>query len=121
VVGVVLGGEAQAYPLRWLDWHEVANDRLGGRAIAVVWCGFCASATAFSEEYAPGWARSYAASGLRQRGDRMLYDLETRTLWNVLTGSARHQRDGCAPAPLLPPQHWGLARAQLRDGCRLPR
>ena len=87
VVGVVLGGEARAYPLRWLDWHEVANDRLGGRAIAVAWCGFCASAMAFSAEDAPGGeARTFGASGLVQRGVRLMYDRETRTLWNELTG-----------------------------------
>lgn len=86
VVGVVLGGEARAYPLRWLDWHEVVNDRLGGRAVAVAWCGFCASAKAFAAEDGPGGARSFAASGLLQRGVRLMYDRETRTLWNELTG-----------------------------------
>jgi Protein of unknown function (DUF3179) len=86
VVGVALGGEARAYPLRWLDWHEVANDRLGGRPVAVVWCGFCASATAFAAEGGAAEPRSFAASGLLQRGVRLMYDRETHTLWNELTG-----------------------------------
>ncbi len=37
VLGVVVGGEARAYPLALLDWHEVVNDDLGGRSIAATW------------------------------------------------------------------------------------
>jgi hypothetical protein len=87
VVGIALGGETRAYPLRWLDWHEVANDRLGGRPIAVVWCGFCASAMAFAAD-GPGGAapRTFAASGLLQRSVRLMYDHQTKSLWNELTG-----------------------------------
>jgi hypothetical protein len=88
IVGVALGGEARAYPLRWLDWHEVANDELGGRAVAVVWCGFCASPRAFDAGAAGPGARRFAASGLVERSVRLLYDGETRTLWNELTGAA---------------------------------
>jgi hypothetical protein len=88
VIGVALGTEARAYPLRWLDWHEVANDALGGRAIAVVWCGFCASPRAFDLGAAGGARRRFASSGLIERSVRLLYDGETRTLWNELTGAA---------------------------------
>lgn len=102
IVGVALGGEARAYPLRWLDWYEVANDRLGGRDIAVVWCGFCASARAF-ERAAPGaGTRHFASSGLLQRSVRLLYDAETRTLWNELTGApALAPRARLDPLPAL--------------------
>jgi Protein of unknown function (DUF3179) len=86
VVGVALGGETRAYPLRWLDWHEVANDRLGGQPIAVVWCGFCASVMAFAADAPQGAARTFAASGLVQRSVRLMYDHQTKSLWNELTG-----------------------------------
>ena len=127
VVGVALGGEARAYPLRWLDWHEVANDRLGGRAIAVAWCGFCASATAFDAEDAAGRGpRSFAASGLVQRGVRLMYDRETRTLWNELTGlpALGGRRDGgrASRAAAGAAHHLGrLARAQPGDDGARPR
>ncbi len=35
VIGVEIGGEARAYPLRVLNWHELVNDTLGGVPIAV--------------------------------------------------------------------------------------
>ncbi len=36
-LGASLRGQARAYPLAELDWHEVVNDDLGGLAIAVTW------------------------------------------------------------------------------------
>lgn len=37
VIGVVINGEARAYPTRILNWHEAVNDRLAGSAILVTW------------------------------------------------------------------------------------
>lgn len=37
VIGVVLNSEARAYPTWLLNGHEIVNDRIGTRAIAVTW------------------------------------------------------------------------------------
>ena len=37
LIGVVEGGVAKAYPVRILSWHEVVNDTLGDRPIAVTY------------------------------------------------------------------------------------
>lgn len=37
VIGVVVGEEARAYPIRILNGHEIVNDDVGGRLIAVTW------------------------------------------------------------------------------------
>ncbi len=37
VVGVFLNGEAKAYPVRILNWHELVNDTVGGRPVLVSW------------------------------------------------------------------------------------
>jgi hypothetical protein len=37
VIGVALGKEAKAYPISVMGVHELANDRCGGKAIAVSW------------------------------------------------------------------------------------
>ncbi len=37
VLGVILNGEAKAYPVAILNWHELVNDRVGGRAVLVSW------------------------------------------------------------------------------------
>jgi hypothetical protein len=47
VIAVNLNGEAKAYPLQILIWHEIANDALGGVPIAVTFCPLCNSAFVF--------------------------------------------------------------------------
>lgn len=37
VLGVEIGGDARAYPIRILSRHEVVNDIVGGRPIAITW------------------------------------------------------------------------------------
>ncbi len=37
VVGVEIAGDARAYPLRILNWHELVNDRLGREPVLVTW------------------------------------------------------------------------------------
>ena len=37
VIGVSLGGETKAYPLRVLVWHEVVNDTVGGIPVVVTY------------------------------------------------------------------------------------
>ncbi len=37
VLGVALNGEAKAYPVRILNWHELVNDSVGGRPVLVSW------------------------------------------------------------------------------------
>ena len=47
VLGVVVNGEARAYPQQILNVHEVINDTLGGVPIAVTYSPWCASAKVF--------------------------------------------------------------------------
>lgn len=35
VIGLVVNGEARAYPIKILNWHEAVNDELGGEPILV--------------------------------------------------------------------------------------
>lgn len=37
VLGMVIGGDAHAYLLGLMSRHEIVNDQLGGRNIAVTW------------------------------------------------------------------------------------
>ncbi|MDX1532301.1 MAG: DUF3179 domain-containing (seleno)protein [Rhodothermales bacterium] len=37
VVALEIDGEARAYPLQILTWHEIVNDTVGGHPIAVTW------------------------------------------------------------------------------------
>ena len=37
VIGVVIKGEAKAYPIRVMSWHELVNDQIGGVPVLVSW------------------------------------------------------------------------------------
>jgi hypothetical protein len=37
VLGVFFKGEAKAYPVRILNYHELVNDSVGGRPVLVSW------------------------------------------------------------------------------------
>ncbi len=37
VIGVEINGDARAYPVGLLSSHEIVNDTVGGRALAVTW------------------------------------------------------------------------------------
>lgn len=47
VVTFKINGEARAYPLAILTWHEVVNDVVGGEPVIVTFCPLCNSALAF--------------------------------------------------------------------------
>ena len=40
-------GVARAYPLRYLMWHEIVNDVVGGEPVSVTYCPLCNSALVF--------------------------------------------------------------------------
>lgn len=37
VIGIAVSGEARAYPITVMGFHELANDRVGGLPITVCW------------------------------------------------------------------------------------
>ncbi len=85
VFGVSVNGEARAYPLRIMDWHEMANDVVGGVPLALAYCTLCGSGVLFRAE-AGGRRFEFGSSGFLFRSNKLMYDRQTRTLWNHLTG-----------------------------------
>lgn len=73
VAGVVVNGEARAYPLRLLEWHEVINDTLASQPIAVTYNPLCDSIVAFDRTIS-GETRSFGVSGLLLESNLLLYD-----------------------------------------------
>ena len=88
VGGLVVRGDARAYPLRILDWHELVNDVVGGVPVALTYCPLCGTAIAYARRTADGRLHTFGTSGLLFRSNKLMYDRETRTLWDQLTGEA---------------------------------
>lgn len=87
VAAVELGGAAKAYPIRILVWHEIVNDRLGGRPIAMTYCPLCNSTVAFDRRL-DGRLLDFGTSGNLRNSDLVMYDRQTESWWQQLTGEA---------------------------------
>jgi hypothetical protein len=84
VIGLVVGGEARAYPISILNWHELVNDSLGGEPVLVTWNPLCGAAAA----YARPDGSNFSVSGLFYASNLILYDRRSESLWSQLTGRA---------------------------------
>jgi len=88
VLVVEVGGQARAYPVQILVWHEIVNDRLGGRPIAVTYCPLCNSSLVFDREVeGVGLLRFGTTCNLRH-SDLVMWDDRTESWWQQLTGEA---------------------------------
>ena len=87
ILGVERNGEAKAYPVRILNWHEVVNDSVGGEPVSVTYCPLCGSGVTFSR-IVNGKRRSFGVSGLLYNSDVLLYDRESNSLWSQLLAKA---------------------------------
>jgi Protein of unknown function (DUF3179) len=85
VFGVSLNGEARAYPLRILDWHEMANDVVGGQSVALAYCTLCGAGVLYATDHG-GKTFTFGSSGLLYESNKLMYDRETDSLWNQMTG-----------------------------------
>jgi len=86
VFGIELNGEARAYPLRILDWHEMANDTLGGVPFSLAYCTLCSAGIPYAALASDGVSYDFGSSGLLMRSNKLMVDRQTRSLWNQFTG-----------------------------------
>lgn len=83
VLGVLHNGIAKAYPIAILNWHEIVNDRFGGRPVVVTYCPLCGSGVVYRSEI-DGRGLDFGVSGLLYNSDVLLYDRQTGSLWSQL-------------------------------------
>lgn len=81
------GGEVRAYPQKILNWHEIVNDEIGGNPVAVTFCPLCGSGLAFDRSF-EGEILEFGVSGKLHNNDLVMYDRNTNTLWQQITGEA---------------------------------
>ena len=87
LVQVRLGDDARGFPLGILIWHEIVNDTINGRPVAVTFCPLCNTAIAYERQVGER-TLDFAVSGLLRNSDLVMYDRSTETLWQQSTGRA---------------------------------
>ena len=87
VIVLEIDGEAKAYPLQILTWHEIVNDTLAGAPVSVTFCPLCNSALVFDRRL-DGEVYDFGVSGNLRNSDLIMWDRQTQSWWQQLTGEA---------------------------------
>lgn len=80
------GNVPRAYPIRYLTWHEIVNDQIGGVPVAVTFCPLCNSGITFDRRV-QGKLLSFGVSGKLRNSDMVMYDRETQSWWQQALGA----------------------------------
>ena len=86
VITVEIDGEApRTYPVRYLIWHEIVNDRIGDVPVAVTFCPLCNSGVTFDRRVGER-TLTFGVSGKLRHSDMVMYDRETESWWQQAVG-----------------------------------
>ena len=81
------GDVARAYPIQVLMWHEIVNDAIDDIPISVTYCPLCNAAIVFDRRV-DGKTLTFGTSGMLRKSDLVMWDRQTESLWQQLTGEA---------------------------------
>jgi hypothetical protein len=85
VISLEIDGDARAYPLQVITWHEIVNDTVGDVPVVVTFCPLCNSALVFDRRF-QDQVFEFGVSGLLRNSDLIMYDRTTESLWQQFTG-----------------------------------
>ena len=85
VFGLVVNGEARAYPKRILAWHEMAIDKIGGVDLTIVYCTLCGTVIPY-ESSVDGRTLQFGTSGLLYQSNKLMFDEGSNSLWSTFEG-----------------------------------
>jgi hypothetical protein len=104
VLGLYYQGEAKAYPISILDYHEVVNDRYGHDRVVISFCPLCGTGMAFNARV-DGRNLTFGVSGLLYNSDVLMYDKQTESLWSQIDQQAVSGPMKGASLSMLPIEH----------------
>jgi hypothetical protein len=87
VLALEVNGDARAYPLQILMWHEIVNDTVGGKPVVVTFCPLCNSGLVY-ERVVDGTTLDFGTSGKLYKSDLVMYDRQSHSLWAQMEGRA---------------------------------
>lgn len=122
VLAIEIDGEARAYPVQIMIWHEIVNDTIGSTPVAVTYCPLCNSAVAYDRRTA-GRVVTFGTSGMLWNSALVMYDRQTESLWSHFTGQAIAGMLAGAELATFPVATvpWGAWRNAHPDGLVLSR
>lgn len=111
------GQTPRAWPIRYLTWHEIVNDEVGGLPIAVTFCPLCNAGMIFDRRL-DGQVLSFGVSGKLRYSDMIMYDRQTESWWQQALGEAIVGKMTGQQLTQLPGwmESWGSFLARNPDG-----
>ncbi|MBL7873482.1 MAG: DUF3179 domain-containing protein [Cyclobacteriaceae bacterium] len=86
VLGVVINGEAKAYPIEIIGYHHQVRDTLGGEQVMVTYCTVCRTGRVFKPEV-DGEPETFRLVGM-DHFNAMFEDSRTKSWWRQANGEA---------------------------------
>jgi hypothetical protein len=86
VIGVVINGEAKAYPIQIIGYHHQVMDTIGNTPVMVTYCTVCRTGRAFSP-FVNGKMEYFRLVGM-DHFNAMFEDATTKSWWQQATGKA---------------------------------
>ena len=87
VIALELSGDARAYPIQILVWHEIVNDVVDGVPVAVTFCPLCHTAIVFDRRV-DRRTLDFGTTGNLRNADLVMYDRQTESWWQQFGGRA---------------------------------
>jgi thiol-disulfide isomerase/thioredoxin len=117
VILVRIDGDARAYPIQILMWHEIVNDTLGDVPVTVTFCPLCNTAIAFDRRI-DDLVLDFGTTGRLRYSNLIMYDRQTETWWQQATGEAIAGRFAGRSLTFLPATMiaWADFKASYPDG-----
>ncbi len=111
------GQVPRAWPIRYLTWHEIVNDEVGGVPIAVTFCPLCNAGIIFDRRLG-GKVLSFGVSGKLRHSDMIMYDRQSESWWQQALGEGIVGKMTGKRLTQLPGwmESWGAYRARNPDG-----
>lgn len=88
VISFEVNGDARAFPLQIMTWHEIVNGEVGGVPVAVTFCPLCNTAIAFDRSFDDLGTLRFGTTGLLRHSDLVMWDDQTESFWQQITGEA---------------------------------
>ena len=87
VISVAINGDARAYPLQIMLWHEIVNDIIGGEPLLITYCPLCNSGVVFSRRV-DQQILTFGNTGRIRNLDMVMFDHGSESWWQQFTGTA---------------------------------
>ncbi|MCH9028083.1 MAG: DUF3179 domain-containing protein [Bacteroidetes bacterium] len=83
VIGIKIGGVLRAYPHPILDWHEIVNDEINGKKLAITYCPLTGSAIAWNRQGVVSNS-TFGVSGLLYNSNLIPFDRGSKSNWSQM-------------------------------------